>query len=162
MPEQSRFTQPWMVFVAVTALVTGGGLFFAKPFESSRHKEAIVDSMSIGTVPARLWQDPFTAVARCRQSKTTGDNGNRCVSGLGDVSLEAQEKNTPPKLIIVPVMVYGDGYSESVEKRRRRRYAVLSAMLMQDYRPDDAQTISYFEYPVTQLTRRLHRSLRMA
>ena len=48
----------------------------------------------------------------------------------------------------MPIMVYGDAYSESVEKRRRRRYAVLSAMFMQDYQPTSAQTINYFEYEI--------------
>ena len=42
-------------------------------------------------------------------------------------------------------MVYGGAYSENAEKRRRRRYAVLSAMAMHNYRPDDAENIGYFE-----------------
>ena len=148
MAEQSRHTDPWVIFLATAVLVTGGGLFFGKPFESSRHKETIVDSLSVGTVPARLWQDPFTAVARCRQNRTTGDDKDHCASGYPQPLLEPQENNGPQELVIMPVMVYGDAYSESVEKRRRRRYAVLSAMFMQDYRPDDAQTIGYFEYVV--------------
>ena len=151
MAEHSRSTEPWVVFVAAVALVTGGGLFFGKPFESSRHKETIVDNLSVGAVPARLWQDPFTAIARCKRNKTTDRTGNLCVSAfpkpLSDLQ-ETHEKKATSDLIIMPIMVYGDAYSESVEKRRRRRYAVLSAMFIQDYQPTNAQTINYFEYEI--------------
>ena len=155
MAEQGRNTEPWIVFVAAAMLVTGGGLFFGKPFESSRHKETIVDSLSVGTVPARLWQDPFTAIARCKRNKTTDSTGNLCVSAFPkplSESQETQEKNAASGLIIMPIMVYGDAYSESVEKRRRRRYAVLSAMFILDYQPINAQTINYFEYEIPRET----------
>ena len=82
MAEQSRGTEPWVVFMAAAVLVTGGGLFFGKPFESSGHKETIVDNLSIGAVPARLWQDPFTAIARCKRNKTNDSAGNLCVSAF--------------------------------------------------------------------------------
>lgn len=149
MAEQSRSTEPWTALVVVAALVAGGGLFFGKPFESSRHKETHIADLSGGTVPARLWQDPYTAIMRCMQNKEGGGDEIHCASGDLKTPLEPQETDGPQELVIMPVMVYGDAYSESVEKRRRRRYAVLSAMFMQDYRPDNAQTIAYFMYTPT-------------
>ena len=135
-----------MAFAAIALLVAGGGLYFGQPYESSRHKETIVELFPGGTVPARLWQDPFAAIARCKQNSTTEGGDIPCASGSAQTLLEPQKNGEPQEFVIMPVMVYGDAYSESVEKRRRRRYAVLSAMFMQDYQPDDAQTIGFFEY----------------
>ena len=124
-----------MIFVAAVLIVAGGGVFLGKPFESSRHKETASDADPGGTVRARLWQDPFTAVVRCQKDKTAEKED--CTPVGPDLAPQQE-------VVIMPVMVYGDSYSESVEKRRRRRYAVLSAMFMQGYRPEDAQTIDYF------------------
>ena len=48
----------------------------------------------------------------------------------------------------MPVLIYGGFYSESVEKRRRRRYAVLSATFAQDYRPSDPEIIGHHQINV--------------
>ena len=122
--------------MAAVLLVAGGGVFLGKPFESSRHKETASDAALGGTVRARLWQDPFTAVVRCQKDKTAEKE---------DCTPVNPELAPQQEVVIMPVMVYGDSYSESVEKRRRRRYAVLSAMFKQGYRPEDAQTIDYFK-----------------
>lgn len=150
MAEQGRSTDRMAIFLAVVVLGGfGGGLLFGTPFESSRPKEPVAVSLTDNdeVVPARLWQDPFTAVERCRQQYhvTEGDD-KRCGPGdLRSVTLGTPEKLTEESVIIMPVMVYGGAYSENVEKRRRRRYAVLSAMAMHHYRPDDAENIRYFE-----------------
>ena len=129
-----------------------GTLYLHEPFESSRPKEAksnIFQTTATELVPARAWQDPFSAVARCREEQAT-DKKNKCRSIVTDPkwppSIPAEDRN---KLLIMPVMVYGGAYSEDVETRRRRRYAVLSAMAMQDYRLSDAENIGYFTFPKT-------------
>ena len=150
MAEQSRSTDPMAIFLTVVVLGSfGGGLFFGTPFESSRPKEPIAASLTDNAevVPARLWQDPFTAVERCRQQDQTADSDDkRCAPGdLEWDSSSSPEEATQEAVIIMPVMVYGGAYSENVEKRRRRRYAVLSALATHNYRPDDAENIGYFE-----------------
>ena len=150
MAEQGRSVDPMAVFLTVFVLGSfGGSWFFGTPFESSRPKEPIAASLTDNAevVPARLWQDPFTAVERCRQQNRTADGDDKpCAPGdlEWDASSSPQEA-TREAVIIMPVMVYGGAYSENVEKRRRRRYAVLSALAMHNYRPDDAENIGYFE-----------------
>ena len=63
------------------------------------------------------------------------------------IPLREIAQNDSNKLLVMPVMVYGGTYSEDVENRRRRRYAVLSAMAMHGYRPMNAENIGYFEFP---------------
>ena len=150
MAEQSRSTDPMAIFLTVVVLGSfGGGLLFGTPFESSRPKEPIAVSLTDKdeVVPARLWQDPFTAVERCRQQNRSAEGGEkRCPPGdLKRVSSGSPEKTAEEAVIVMPVMVYGGAYTENVEKRRRRRYAVLSAMAMHHYRPDEAESVGYFE-----------------
>ena len=147
--KQSNIFVPFLlVIVALSGI--GGGFFLAEPFKSSRPKELPVRTLSPSGapegVPARMWQDPFTAVRRYLRDQAPDENNN-C----------AQEKNYPKwpqsirqekrnQLLIMPVMVYSDPYSENVEDRRRRRYAVLSGLANHDYLPNDAQNIGYFRF----------------
>jgi len=41
-------------------------------------------------------------------------------------------------------VIFGGGYSESAESRRRTRYAVLSALNVAELRPWDPEHIDYF------------------
>ena len=155
MAEQGRSADPVAIVLTLFVLGSfGGSWFFGTPFESSRPKEPIAASLTDNAevVPARLWQDPFTAVERCRQQNRTPDSDDkRCAPEIRkwDSSSSSQEA-AKQALIIMPVIVYGGAYSENVEKRRRRRYAVLSALAMHNYRPDDAEKIGYFESQVCQ------------
>ena len=151
MAEQDRTASIMPLLLAFTVIGgVSGTLYLHEPFESSRPKEAksnIFQTTATELVPARAWQDPFSAVARCREEQAT-DKKNKCRSIVTDPkwppSIPAEDRN---KLLIMPVMVYGGAYSEDVETRRRRRYAVLSAMAMQDYRLSDAENIGYFTFP---------------
>ena len=118
----------------------GGGLFLLEPFETSRHEESMADPLTPtsgheAVVAARIWQDPFSAIERYRRAKKTE----------GDDNFEWPHKSKIEELIIIPVMVYGGYYSENIEDRRRRRYAILSAMAQAHYRPEDAENIGYFK-----------------
>lgn len=150
-----------LVFTVIGGV--GGGLYLYDPFESSRPKDAAKGIPPVAGnefVPARAWQDPFSAVARCRE-KQTKDVENNCnstgawprwPSSISDEdnkkpaedNKESAEDNK--KLMIMPVMVHGGAYSEDVENRRRRRYAVLSAMAKQDYQLADVENIGYFQF----------------
>ena len=122
---------------------------------------------------ARLWEDPFTAVAEQVQASGVSDSadGNDGV----EPAPEAAEVNVPvpgnsaggetreydfgslPNRIsetlvkhdvtVLPVMVQHGWYGEDIEQRRRRRYAVLSALGVEGYQPRNAMRVSYFSVP---------------
>lgn len=162
MAEQDRAASIMPLLLVFTVIGgVGGGLYLHEPLESSRPKEAeMAISPMAGNefVPARAWQDPFSAIARCREKPTKGIE-NHCnstgayprlpesLSFEKSTSSEKSSSSQNPKLMIMPVMVHGGAYAEDVENRRRRRYAVLSAMAKKDYQLADAGNIGYFQFP---------------
>ena len=135
-------TETWVILAAVAALVTGGGLFLSKPFEASRPKSFPVGTQVVSetaTIPARLWQDPFSTVAHWHEAKNQGSKPSHLTSRYQELPAGVDQ------LVVMPVLVYGGFYSESIEKRLRRRYAVLSAAFAQSYRPTNAEIIGHLE-----------------
>ena len=118
-----------LVFTVIGGV--GGGLYLHEPFESSRPKEAEMGISPVAGaefVPARAWQDPFSAIARCRE-KQTKDTENNCnstgayprlsesISFEESTSSGKSTSSQSAKLMIMPVMVHGGAYSEDVENR---------------------------------------------
>ena len=151
MTEQDRSSGVIPFLLAFTVIGgVGSSLYLHEPFESSRPKEATNDILPAADtefVPARVWQDPFTAISLCKREQTTNGDKNCNSNNTYPTWPRSISSEDIKKLNIMPIMVYGGAYSEDVENRRRRRYAVLSAMAMQDYRLNDADNIGYFEYP---------------
>lgn len=117
-------------------------------------------------VDARLWQDPFDAVAQHQKAErsaspagTPHHGGDKLNGEIWD-KLEALACNpaTAPgedaehhehrKLTVFAVMVSGGPYFEDTEQRRRIRYAVLSGInvLSQHYSPDDPEHIEFVDF----------------
>ena len=141
-------TETWVILAAAAALVTGGGLFLSKPFEASRPKSFPIGTQVVSetaTIPARLWQDPFSTVAHWLEAKKQGSEPSHLTSRYQELPAGVDQ------LVVMPVLVYGGFYSESIEKRRRRRYAVLSAAFAQSYRPTNAEIIGHLEVTLDQL-----------
>jgi len=99
-------------------------------------------------IEARLWQDPFTAVARSvgkpdpskvEQPCDQKPDDSHCRSPLAAVDEETL-KNT----LVIGVTVSGAPYSENIEFRRRLRYAVLAGLDRAGFVPKDPQHIGYF------------------
>ena len=156
--------------IAVLVLLAAG--IFVKhqyPFETSRPSEANLKAQqswdAIQNVDARLWEDPFAAVARWQQ-------GGGTTSGASNPELEihvvldqqganrrvlavtAKDKSAPAKyrswilnqdVPIVGAMVYGGPYADDVEGRRRVRYAVLAGLDASGYVPYSNDKIGFFE-----------------
>ena len=138
MQEPTRANETWILLVALATLVTGGGLYFSKPYESSRPTATDDDRRATtapAAIPARLWQDPFTAVADWIPAD----------ADAGTPPPVSKAPSIEEGLIIMPVMVRGGFHSENTEKRLRRRYAVLSAMFAQNYRASHSETIGHIE-----------------
>jgi hypothetical protein len=101
-----------------------------RPQEAEYPRSEIVAPENID---ARLWQDPFDAVAR---EIETGDDriptsGNKDLTGS-------------PGDIAIAVTLPGAPFPEIAETRRRLRYAVLAAMHFRGFMPEYESHIGYF------------------
>ncbi len=129
-------------------------------------------SVTAERAPARLWEDPFNAVYRHMPNTTDrpeapdtgGDppaNPDFCSTdtvGARAERVDPHEASAPPciadqiahrnqlgrKPRILAVMLPGATSVESGENRIRRRYAVLSALHIAGFVPDDATHIGWF------------------
>ena len=131
-----RYFQP-LVLVLLSGL-----LALSIPLESKRPSvEKAVASMPGIQLNARLWMDPFEVPQRDQEHKhiTRFDD-------LGGQILSHIEKNCSgkPKVRFIAVMVDGGPYFESIERRRRIRYAIISSLIAQGYHAEDRDHIRYF------------------
>jgi hypothetical protein len=140
-------------------LVAAGTYFVAQqvPLQGSRPastERSIHERVGEQHVDARLWQDPFAAVADylakspgLKRENCDGHNGRYkdietyCRPPLKTpATAQASEK---PDLTLV-VSASGSPYSEDQEARRRKRYAVLAGLNAEGFVPDDPQHIGFF------------------
>lgn len=121
------------------------------PFRAARPENprlGIDKAQSAEDVQARLWEDPFAAVARhspkgtASQRQHTDDHGH----SIGDLTLQFEERSLRPGLVIMSVMVFGGPYPEDQEGRIRTRHAVLSALGRLEYAPRDENHIGYIQH----------------
>lgn len=96
--------------------------------------------VGVQDVDARLWQDPFDAVMRDVEG-----------GGRKPIASEQHHSTTDLQLLLadhptlaVGVTLPGTPYPEAVETRRRLRYAVLSALHVADFVPEDEKRIGYW------------------
>ncbi len=92
-------------------------------------------------VDAHLWQDPLAAAAahlaeEAREAHP--EHHLQLESPGGSNSLVGD-----PKPLVLGVMVPGTRHAEDVEMRLRQRYAVVAALNVQHYLPEDAEHIGY-------------------
>ena len=97
-------------------------------------------------VPGRLWQDPFAAVDQFvkRPKDPAVDAASR--SGqerlreiVGELTRSGVETD------IVGVLVFGGDYPEYAEQRRRNRYAVVSALSVSGFVPEQSDGLGFIE-----------------
>lgn len=105
-------------------------------------------------VQARLWQDPFEAVAthRINEQKRSGESGK--VAGaatIDDLSINdfitgIKDSVRTPEVRILPVFVDGSPYSSGAESRLNDRYALISALGAAGYVPESGDHIHVFRW----------------
>jgi hypothetical protein len=83
-------------------------------------------------IDARLWQDPFAAVAKSRDKLGKEDRERQCQNGPSDDSacnspLTEKDTKKNKETLVIGVTVSGAPYAEDAEHRRRTRYAVLTS-----------------------------------
>jgi hypothetical protein len=151
--------------VILLALVATGTYVFHRDAPLLGSRPAMTDASiheqaEAQTVDARLWQDPFAAVAKVVEKLGNSDHGQQCLNDVSDDktcssplvtadSAENSEKGIKQseKTLVIGVAVSGAPYSEDAEQRRRTRYAVLSGLERAGFVPSDAQHIGYFWLP---------------
>jgi len=146
--------QSWSGLITVLLLFAGAVLVQQLPLHSSRPTEAaplLRLFKNPQVVEARLWEDPFGAVARHEPSTkdqksdtpTTPDGGNSFCNPSED---HGSAPSTVPTDIL-GVMVFGGDYEERREQRRRMRYAMVSGLLAAGLSPKDQEHIRYVHLP---------------
>lgn len=142
--------------IITAILVLAGAIFVTQqPLVGSRPKTAdplAHQPPTAADVQARLWQDPLAVAARHREDVARTKRDDLCPSGPDANACHEPEvlqqhafRNALDhvKLLIVPV--FGGSYAEDSEYRRRTRYAVLSALAVAGYIPDDPTHIGYVD-----------------
>lgn len=165
---------PWPAVVGVI-IAAGGALFYFSPLNTSRPQASgtfHAESIGYQDVEARLWQDPFKAVAdrraklqasaqpsaeaappfwkqwplhRSPQPLTSGPQHR--LADLHQQMEQWQKQHPGETLLILPVMVPGGPYAELAEQRMRTRVAVLEALAKAHFPPDDGEHIGYIDVP---------------
>ena len=126
------------------AIVFAGALLMLRQeaLNPTRPSMAVPRSLDaqVETVRARLWQDPFAAVARHQEAG--GDGGH--FPEWPEASPREPRKARPDR--ILAVMLSAGPYDEQAERRLRSRHAVLSALGEEGYVPKDSEHIGYFRH----------------
>ena len=105
-------------------------------------------------VDARLWQDPFGAVARQREQaartmkpgQLAAEDARRRTILVDEMvwRLQRGHSQSLDEIRVLPVMLPGGPYAEAVESRRRLRYAVLSGLNTGGFVPFNSEHLGYF------------------
>jgi hypothetical protein len=139
-------------------LLVAAGTFFVThqaPLEGSRPattERSISDWFGDQHIDARLWQDPFAAVAEAMEKSSTKSselkpencrdpthvyfNSHYCRSPF--------HSSAPSESFALVVSTSGAPYSEEHEARRRARYAILAGLDAEGFVPKDPQHIGFY------------------
>ena len=162
MASDNQDSTPVPVGGIAVLIVLAAGIFLKHeyPFESARPTESKLKAEQapyIQDVDARLWEDPFAAIARYQQEKGASGAGAGDSKAKGGGPRTRDAEHTVERLKehlksvhdvrLVGVMVWGGPYADDVESRRRTRYAVLAGLDASDYVPEDISKIGFFQTP---------------
>lgn len=159
----------WPIPVGLIVAIAAGFLIYQSPLQSSRpgltdaqHQRALSEQQ----VDARLWQDPLAAAeqharAESAQGKTFEFRVERGTLKASEKGSERDDhhpvkvltddmakaiKKPPGHVTVLLVMVPGGPYVEGTESRIRTRYAVVSALGVACFVPEDPEHIGYVNW----------------
>lgn len=139
--------------IFAVVMLTAGILFIREvPLQTTRLpvNEPRIQQGVVQDVDARLWQDPFGAVARAREDayKRDKEQAGRADEDRNPTNLANdighQIVRTGRPVEVLAVMLPGGPYSDNIETRRRVRYAVLAGLNASRLAPMDAEHLAYF------------------
>ncbi len=151
---------PYPGIALVVAILVSAILVHELPLQPSRPtitEQPKYHNLAVEDVPARLWQDPFTAVDKHREEekKEISDPSRSATArfppdhhidkSLAQRIAEKAKESPSRKILVLGVMMSGGPYPELVEERRQSRYAVLSGLGVSGFVPEDAEHIGYFQ-----------------
>jgi hypothetical protein len=159
----------WPIPVGLIVAIAAGFLIYQTPLKSSRPGSAESErrpALKEQQVQARLWQDPLAAAeehARAESSKgrTLEFRMERGTLKASEKGLERDDhhrfktltddiqhvvKELPGHVTVLFVLVPGGPYVEGAESRLRTRYAVVSALGVACFVPEDPEHIGYVEW----------------
>ncbi|ULA65168.1 MAG: conserved membrane protein of unknown function [Nitrospira sp.] len=145
-------TLPLTGLVALLLALVSGLVISQVPLKTSRpiDKEAEkAGSAGMDRVQARLWQDPFEAVATHRQKEAVqarGEHAGGAHHAALDVVASIERSESISNALVLPVFVDGSPYASGAESRLRDRYALVSALGAAGYQPESGESIRYFEW----------------
>src|ERR1700722_5966343 len=136
---------------AIWVLLAAAGTYFVvhtPPLERTRPPttEAFLrEQPSLQDVEARLWQDPFAAVADklAKSNDLKRENCEKKVEIRDDHCRSPLRKAQQTPLVMIASAV-GSPYSEDHEYRRRLRYAILAGLSRQGFVPRDPEHLGFF------------------
>ncbi len=139
----------WPQFL-LALMLAAGAIFTPWPLLGARPDQPLAGVESVGAqqAEARLWQDPFSAVAR--HSGKNPDDGHT-MDWLGEQAARKCGDEADCAVSALGVLLPGSPYVGAEEFRRRVRYAVVSALGAAGYTPEDAEHIGYVEPGVPRL-----------
>jgi len=120
----------------------------------------VSEQADVQDIDARLWQDPFAAVAEklarlpelrtkdCPPKGTDAATGRDAAKAHCISPLDRSEANDA---FVLVASVSAAPYSEDHEARRRTRYAVLAGLNAEGYVPVDPQHIGFYRTQAAQL-----------
>jgi hypothetical protein len=154
--------------VVVAALVAAGTSFFVN-HEAPLHglRPAMTEpqfhqSSTSQDIEARLWQDPFSAIAKTIENAP--GTSERCGVNLGGTAAASPASHCLSPLVketdkaklettkVIAVTLPGAPYMEDGEVRRRTRYAVSSGLERAGFVPEDEHHLGYFQPRDSDLT----------
>ena len=141
----------WTSLIAILLLFAGGVVVQQIPLHSSRPAESISALKALERpqrVRARLWEDPFDAVARHKLEIKYENSKSPLPASPGDFCNRTQDGNSQHSgnVDILAEMVFGGDYEEFREYRRRMRYAMVTGLLASGFSPADSENIGYIPY----------------
>ena len=139
--KESKSSLPLPVILLISTFIIGGVFKYYAPLDSMRppHEDRRVAHLSTEEdILSRMWQDPFQAVERHEKIFKTLPGQQK------KIRPNIEEKDVEDGLLILPVLTTVGTYAESIEKRLRSRYALLSALHVAGYRSKDAGHIGVF------------------
>jgi len=128
-----------LALAAVSAVYLGWQKPALETFRPTEAEHQLPSVRDVQDVDARLWQDPFAAVARYLADDP---ESRKSRSIQHDVSEFVNQLNRQESLVI-GVTLPGGRYPVEVEERRRLRYAVVAALHTAKYVPEDAEHVGY-------------------
>jgi len=160
----------WPIPIGLIAAIAAGFLIYQTPLKTSRPGPTEFQPqppLNEQQVQARLWQDPLAAaeeharaessqgrtpefrierdVLKASEKGSSQEQNHHRFNTLTD-EIQQMAKEPPGDVTVLLVLVPGGPYVEGAESRLRTRYAVVSALGVACFVPEDSEHIGYVEW----------------